>query len=127
MFAIGDPASQLTLVLDDPRGIAAAATGAGVRDNSNLAGFEALRSAGRFEDGVSSLTTANAAALSARTTVAEAQTAMRNSAIAERTAATGVNVDEEAVDLIRFQQAYQASTRVIQAARETLQSILDIR
>jgi flagellar hook-associated protein 1 FlgK len=127
MFAIGDPASQLTLVLDDPRGIAAAATGAGVRDNSNLAGFEALRSAGRFEDGVSSLTTANAAALSARTTVAAAQSAMRDSAIAERTATTGVNVDEEAVDLIRFQQAYQASTRVIQVARETLQSILDIR
>lgn len=127
MFAISDPASQLTLVLDDPRGIAAAATGAGVRDNSNLAGFEALRNAGRFEDGVSSLTTANAAALSARTTVAAAQSAMRDSAIAERTAATGVNIDEEAVDLIRFQQAYQASTRVIQVARETLQSILDIR
>lgn len=127
MFTIGDPASTLTLVLDDPRGIAAAATGAGVRDNSNLAGFEALRSSGRFEDGVSTLTSANAAALSARTTVAQAQSAMRDSAIAERTAAVGVNIDEEAVDLIRFQQAYQASTRVIQVARETLQSILDIR
>lgn len=127
MFAIGDPASKLTLVLDDPRGIAAAATGAGVRDNANLAGFETLRSTGRFEDGVSALTTGNAAALSARITVAEAQTAMRDSAIAERTAAVGVNIDEEAVDLIRFQQAYQASTRVIQVARETLQSILDIR
>ena len=127
MFTIGDPASTLTLVLDDPRGIAAAATGAGVRDNGNLAGFETLRSSGRFEDGVSTLTSANAAALSARTTVAQAQSAMRDSAIAERTAAIGVNVDEEAVDLIRFQQAYQASTRVIQVARETLQSILDIR
>jgi len=40
---------------------------------------------------------------------------------------SGVNIDEEAVDLMRFQQAYQASTRVIQVARETLQSILDIR
>jgi flagellar hook-associated protein 1 FlgK len=40
---------------------------------------------------------------------------------------SGVNIDEEAVDLMRFQQAYQASTRVIQIARETLQSILDIR
>jgi flagellar hook-associated protein 1 FlgK len=127
MFTVGDPASQLGLVLDDPRGIAAAATGAGVRDNSNLAGFDTLRSTGRFEDGVSSLATANAAALSARTTVASAQSAMRDSAIAEQTAATGVNIDEEAVDLIRFQQAYQASTRVIQVARETLQSILDIR
>ncbi|RYD63006.1 MAG: hypothetical protein EOP58_12190, partial [Sphingomonadales bacterium] len=34
---------------------------------------------------------------------------------------------EEAVDLIRFQQAYQASGRVIQVARDVLQSILDIR
>lgn len=127
MFAIGDPASQLTLVLDDPRGIAAAGRGGGVRDNSNLAGFETLRSTARTEDGVASLATANAAALSARSTVAEAQTAMRDSAIAERSAAVGVNIDEEAVDLIRFQQAYQASTRVIQVARETLQSILDIR
>lgn len=127
MFTVGDPASNLTLVLDDPRGIAAAAHGGGVRDNSNLAGFDTLRSSGRFEDGVSTLTTGNAAALSARTTVAQAQTAMRDSAIAERTAAVGVNIDEEAVDLIRFQQAYQASTRVIQVARETLQSILDIR
>lgn len=127
IFAIGDPASKLTLVLDDPRGIAAAATGAGVRDNSNLAGFETLRSSARIEDGVSSLTAGNAAALSARSKVAEAQSAMRDSAIAERTAAVGVNIDEEAVDLIRFQQAYQASTRVIQVARETLQSILDIR
>jgi flagellar hook-associated protein 1 FlgK len=127
MFAIGDPAYQLALVLDDPRGIAAAANGAGIRDNSNLAGLEALRGSGRFEDTIASVTSANAAALSARKSVAEAQTAMRDSAIAERAAATGVNVDEEAVDLIRFQQAYQASSRVIQIARETLNSILEIR
>ncbi|RZM22487.1 MAG: hypothetical protein EOP67_50325, partial [Sphingomonas sp.] len=29
--------------------------------------------------------------------------------------------------LLRFQQAYQASARVIQVARETMQSILEIR
>ncbi|MDV3458506.1 flagellar hook-associated protein FlgK [Sphingomonas sp. HF-S4] len=127
MFEAGDPAYKLKLVLNDPRGIAAAATGAGIRDNANLAGLEALRSSGRFEDTIASVTSANAAALSARKSVAGAQTAMRDSAIAERTAATGVNVDEEAVDLIRFQQAYQASSRVIQIARETLNSILEIR
>ncbi len=127
MFAVGDPAYKLSLVLDDPRGIAAAAPGKGIRDNGNLAGLEALRGSGRFEDTIASVTSANAAALSARKSVAEAQTAMRDSAVAERAAATGVNVDEEAVDLIRFQQAYQASSRVIQIARDTLNSILEIR
>ncbi|MCI1142206.1 hypothetical protein MOP88_07660 [Sphingomonas sp. WKB10] len=40
---------------------------------------------------------------------------------------TGVNLDSEAVDLIRFQQAYAASSRVIQVARETMQTLLDMR
>ncbi len=37
MFAAGDPPSRMTLALGDPRGIAAAAVGGGVRDSSNLA------------------------------------------------------------------------------------------
>ena len=37
------------------------------------------------------------------------------------------SLDEEAVNLIRFQQAYQASSRVIQVARDLLQTIIDIR
>ncbi|MDF7777520.1 flagellar hook-associated protein FlgK [Sphingomonas sp. AOB5] len=127
MFEAGDPPSQIKMVLTDPRGIAAASTGGGSRDNSNLANLTALRSSGGYETGLTDLVSTNAAALSARRTVASAQTAIRDSAVAAHASATGVNVDEEAVDLIRFQQAYQASSRVIQIARETLQSILDIR
>ncbi|MGL4301482.1 MAG: flagellar basal body rod C-terminal domain-containing protein, partial [Sphingomonas sp.] len=52
--------------------------------------------------------------------------AIRDNAVAARDAVSGVNLDSEAVDLLRFQQAYQASSRVIQVARDTLQSILDI-
>jgi flagellar hook-associated protein 1 FlgK len=127
MFEIGDPPSQLSLALVDPRGIAAAAVGGGVRDNGNLAAFQTLRTSGAFEDGVTSLVSANGAALSARRNVADAQTAMHDAAITARESVSGVNIDEEAVDLLRFQQAYQASSRVIQIARETLQSILEIR
>jgi flagellar hook-associated protein 1 len=127
MFEIGDPASQLSLALADPRGIAAAAVGGGIRDNRNLAALESVRTSGGFESKVAELVTTNAAALSARRTVSEAQTAIRDSAVTARDAASGVNLDEEAVDLLRFQQAYQASSRVIQIARETFQSILDIR
>lgn len=127
LFAIGEPAAQLSVALTDGRGIAAAAVGGGTRDNSNLAGFDTLRTTGKVETGVSDLTATNAAALSARQTVATAQTTIRDSAVSARDAATGVNIDEEAVDLMRFQQAYQASSRVIQVARETLQSILELR
>ena len=126
MFETGDTPTDISVAITDPRGIAAASVGGGVRDNSNLSRLAALRSSGAFETGVTDLTSANAAALSARQTVTDAQSAIRDNAVAARDSASGVNIDEEAVDLIRFQQAYQASSRVIQIARETLQSILDI-
>jgi len=127
MFETGDSPTDITVTLADPRGIAASLAGGGVRDNRNLAGLATLRATGGFEAGVADLVSTNAAALSARETVTDAQSAIRDNAVAARDSASGVNIDEEAVDLMRFQQAYQASSRVIQIARETLQSILDIR
>jgi len=127
MFATGTAPTDLSLVLTDPRGIAAAGVGGGPRDNSNLVAFASLRSGGGFEASTTALVSDNAATLAARKQVAEAQGAIRDGAISARDAASGVNLDSEAVDLMRFQQAYSASSRVIQVARETLQSILDIR
>lgn len=120
-------ASDFKLVLDDPRGIAAAAPGGGPRNNGNLAALATLRKDGKFEGSLTTLTTDNASALTARRSIAEVQSTIRGNAAAARDAITGVNVDEEAVDLIRFQQAYQASSRVIQVARETLDAIFNIR
>ncbi|RYY27290.1 MAG: flagellar hook-associated protein FlgK [Sphingomonadales bacterium] len=127
MFTIGDPASHLTLALNDPRSIAAAAPGKGARDNSNLIALDAIRGTTGVEQGLTNLITANGGALNARKAVVNAQAAIHGNAVQARDSVTGVNVDEEAVDLIRFQQAYQASGRVIQVAREVLQSIFDIR
>ncbi|MEZ0243124.1 MAG: flagellar hook-associated protein FlgK, partial [Sphingomonas sp.] len=127
MLEARDSPTAINVVLSDPRGIAAAASDGGPRDNRNLAGFISLRNSGGFETGVTNIVMANASALSARTSVSEAQTAIRDNAVAARDSATGVNIDEEAVDLLRFQQAYQASARVIQIARETLQTMLDIK
>lgn len=42
----------------------------------------------------------------------------------QRESASGVNLDEEAADLIRFQNAYQASARVIRVSSELFDSIL---
>jgi flagellar hook-associated protein 1 FlgK len=42
-------------------------------------------------------------------------------------AATGVNLDTEAADLLRFQQAYQAAAQVVSVARDLFNAILGIR
>ena len=39
-------------------------------------------------------------------------------------AKTGVNLDTEAADLIRYQQAYQAAAQIITSARDMFQTIL---
>lgn len=127
IFTVGDPPYQLSVTMTDPRGIAAAASGGGTRDNSNLAGLDTLRTSGNFEQGVTDMTAANGAVLSGRNSIVDAQTSIRDAAVSARDSVSGVNVDEEAVDLMRYQSAYQASARIIQVARETLQSILDIR
>jgi flagellar hook-associated protein 1 len=102
-------------------------TSRGSRDATNLAAFAALRSTEQFETKLTGIVTSNAAQLKQRNTVADAQTAIRAGAETALSTATGVNIDEEAIDLMRFQQAYQASSRAIQVARDTLQTILDIR
>ncbi len=127
IFAVGASPTDISLVMTDPRGIAAAAAGEGTRGNSNLARLESLRTSAGYEASFTTLVSSNASAISARETVAAAQSAIRDGAVAARDAVSGVDLDSEAVDLLRFQQAYQASSRVISIARETFQSILDIR
>ena len=102
-----------------------AATKPGSRDNGNLELFAALRKSGGFENKANELVSSNASALSAKRQVADAQNAILEGATAARDSVTGVNLDQEAVDLMRFQQAYQASSRIIQVSRDIFQSILD--
>ena len=39
---------------------------------------------------------------------------------------SGVNLDEEAANLLQFQQAYQASARILQTAKELFQSLIEV-
>lgn len=127
LFEVTGTASDFKVAIDDGRGIAAAARAGGQRDASNLAALAKLRGTGDFEAGLTGMVTDNAATLKQRSLVADAQSAILDGAVTARSEVSGVNLDSEAVDLVRFQQAYQASSRVIQVARETLQSLLDIR
>lgn len=126
---ITDPAdpSRMTVGFTDPRGIAASGVGGGPRDNATLLALDEFRRTAAFEDRAAGMIARNGAALQARKSVAEAQASIKDQAVSTRSNAVGVDLDREAVDLIRFQQAYQASSRVIQVARETIDSILQIR
>ena len=56
----------------------------------------------------------------------DAQTALVQQTTAAQQSLSGVNLDEEAANLIRFQQAYQASGKVLQIASTLFDTILGI-
>jgi flagellar hook-associated protein 1 len=127
-MAIAGAGFTLTLAgqMKDGDSFSLTPTRANSRDNGNLLALESARGSGEFEAGVESITQRNAATLAARQSLAQAQGAIRDNAVAARDEQSGVNLDEEAVALMKYQQAYQASSRIIQMARETFQNILDV-
>ncbi|TWI09029.1 flagellar hook-associated protein FlgK [Aerolutibacter ruishenii] len=54
----------------------------------------------------------------------KAQQAIHDQVVAERESVSGVNLDEEAANMLRFQQAYQAAAQVIATADTMFQSLL---
>jgi len=56
----------------------------------------------------------------------EVDTSLLNSAQARRESISGVNLDEEAADLIRYQQAYQALSRIVQTSQTLFESLLSV-
>ena len=57
----------------------------------------------------------------------EALSILKDQAIEARDRVSGVSLDQEAADLIRFQQAYQASAQVMQVASKLFDAILQVR
>ena len=57
----------------------------------------------------------------------QALTVVHDQAVAARDKVSGVNLDEEAAALIRYQQAYQASAKALQISGTLFDSIVQIR
>ena len=55
-----------------------------------------------------------------------AQTSILEQATSARNALSGVNLDEEAANLLSYQQAYQASAKMLQVASELFDTLLSI-
>ncbi len=52
---------------------------------------------------------------------------VNDQAVASRDKVSGVNLDQEAADLIRFQQAYQAAAKAMQISSQLFDSIIQVR
>jgi len=55
----------------------------------------------------------------------DAQGALLSQAEDRRSQVAGVNLDEEAADLVKYQQAYEAAARIITTAQTMFNTLLD--
>ncbi|KRG38296.1 flagellar biosynthesis protein FlgK [Stenotrophomonas panacihumi] len=106
-------------------------TGAGSSDNGNAKLLAAVEDLKAFNGGtmslngaVSGLTTSVGSAARSADYAAQAQQVINDQAQSARDSVSGVNLDEEASDMLRLQQAYQAASQIISTADTMFQSIL---
>ena len=125
----GTGAADIAMVASAGSALAAAPAGAaaGSRDGSNLAAMRAALDTADPAGAVDTLLFGVSSAVAGRTITRDALAAISASAQTALTAQSGVNLDDEAVNLVRFQQAYQASARVMQVATDIFDSILALR
>lgn len=123
VLSIGADAGTIQLLITDPADIAARSTDG--RLNGNLVAIGALRGPDGVENGWAKLISVNANAMAATTEEKAAAESRYDQAEQSRAEVSGIDLDREAADMLRLQQAYQASARVIQVAREIVQTLFD--
>lgn len=128
-FFSGTGASDIRLALADGSGIATAPAGSGAnsRDIGNLAALQSALSNGGPASTLDSVLFGLSSEISARRITRDALRNIADSAAAVLAGETAVDLDDEAANLVRFQQAFQASGRVIQTATDIFDTILAIR
>jgi len=106
-------------------------TGAGSSDNGNAIALGNIDDAKALNGGtvslngaIGGLTTSIGSAARQADYAADAQQVLYDQAQAARDSVSGVNLDEEAANMLRFQQAYQAAAQVISTADTMFQSLL---
>lgn len=122
----GSGAAGITVALTDPWGVAASSVPGG-----NLDGGNALATAGTGTAAGSAdkLYTAMVGDIGQASLLAQRTAATQSSVTAAvdglRTAASGVSTDEEVANLLTFQRAYQASSRVLTTMDDMLDTLIN--
>ena len=108
------------------------ATGANSSDNSNLLAMAGLDDKNLLNGGtvsinnaIAGLTTSIGSSAQQAQYAYDAQKAIQTTAQSTRDSVSGVNADEEAANLLFYQQAYQAAAQVISTANTTFQTLLN--
>lgn len=111
--------------------IQVAANSNGLNDNSNALALAALADKGVLTGGTTSvvkayanLTTTIGTVGSQAATNLTTQGNLHNQAVSAQQSVSGVNLDEEAANLVKFQQAYQASAQIISTSQTIFSSLL---
>ena len=110
-----------------------AANNSGVGDTRNIAALGELQTRNIFNNGTATLTSSYAQMVSQvgnKTREVQVNAQAGNALLAQAEGAqadvSGVNLDEEAANLIKYQQAYQASSKVMQIAGTIFDTLLSI-
>ncbi|HUA80986.1 MAG TPA: flagellar hook-associated protein FlgK [Dyella sp.] len=103
----------------------------GLNDNSNALSLAGLSDAGVLDGGKTSVVTSYAnltaqigSAGSQASSDLSTQTNLYNQAASNQQSLAGVNLNQEAANLVQFQQAYQASAQVISTAEQLFSSLI---
>ncbi len=104
----------------------AIAAGDATSQNGGLVALNAARRGSGIEAGWTSVVADHAQKVQSAKLVQESSQARSQAADEARDQLSGVDLDREAIELMRLQQSYEAAARVIQVAREMLQSINQI-
>ena len=113
--------------------VAKAGSGAGSGDNTNALAMARLFDDNVFDDsqrslrGIAERLTGRVAGIAdSSATSAEVQALAAEEAQSARANMSSVNLDEEAAELLRFQQAYQAAAQVMRMSNQLFDSLLTI-
>jgi flagellar hook-associated protein 1 FlgK len=124
-------AADLAVALTDPAQFAAAANGSALGDNSNALAMASMQQQKLMGNGSETYQTSYGrliATVGVRTNEAKvnasAQKVLLQRAQDNHASVSGVNLDEEAANLVKYQQAYQAAAQVIRIADEVFQTLL---
>ena len=105
------------------------ANSGGVGDNRNISSVLELQreknGKGGFQQIFSNIVSKVGSQVKSGKLNVEAAEAMREASEEAEAQFSGVNLDSQAAALIEFQQAYQASSRILQTARELFQTLID--
>ncbi len=131
----GSTAATLSVssrLLSDPTQLAVGATRV-AGDNTNAVSMGSVRTEKMFNNGVFSMDDQYQTAITGlgvriqqATNMEQNQQVLQQTLQGQRDAISGVNLDEEIGQMVLMQQAYSASAKVVQFARENIQTLLGI-